>query len=94
MRLDEITIQADHHSIPFITHARIRRNALSVQVLWGYFYNNRFCRYKEELLIYQDHPELDYLHDGHGWNIQEVNDFAGSVAQFDDQPPTTALSTH
>jgi len=95
MRLDEITIQADHHATPYVTHARIRRNALSVQILWGYFVKGCFFRTDAELMTYEDHPEMDCLHDGDGWNIEEVKDLvAGSVAQFPDQLPTTAQTTH
>jgi hypothetical protein len=85
MGLDEITIQADHHTTPYITHARIRRNALSVQILWGYFIKGCFFRTDVELMSYEEHPELDNLHDGCGWDLKEVKDLvAGSVSQFAD----------
>lgn len=94
MIIREITLQADHPTIPYVTHLRMRCNQEQLLVLWGYFYHGRFFRAQDELLSFEEHPELRDLNDGDGWNISEVNDFiAGSVSESRNQPPTTAHST-
>lgn len=92
---DQITIQADHPTIPHVTHLRIQCFNTFLLLRWGYFYSGRFCCAKDEELPFSQHPELSVLYDGQAWNVGEVFDLvAGSVSQFGSQSPTTANTTH
>lgn len=94
-RIDSILVKVndDQH---IITHCFLSFNFDGENLLVEYFIDDgTFLQLvHQERLSFYEHPELMELHDKHGWDIPALQEFvAGSVSNFDEQPPTTTLTT-
>lgn len=54
-------------------HAAVLAFPDRLEVMYGRLVDGRFSTVTKEILRFDQHPELKFIHDGIGWNVLEVS---------------------